>query len=191
MSADRALNNPLTTGSSSKTYVQRWRGYDFILALGVFLLDQLTKHFVAARITLNTGWVDVIPNFFAITHVQNRGAAFSLFSDGTSPWKLTMLICFSVIAMVGITWFLWKGRHTFPTTGIALALILGGAVGNLWDRLLHGRVTDFLHVYLGEYSWPDFNVADSAIVIGAFLLIAEVIFTRPDAKPDSAKLDSK
>lgn len=171
----------MTSGSASKTYVQRWRGYDFILALVVFLLDQLTKHLVATRIPLNTGWVDIIPNFFALTHVQNRGAAFSLFSDGTSPWKLTMLICFSVIAMIGITWFLWKGRHTFPTTGIALALILGGAVGNLWDRLIHGRVTDFLHVYISDYSWPDFNVADSAIVIGAFLLIAEVIFTKPES----------
>jgi signal peptidase II len=179
MSANTALNNPATPGSSSETYHQRWKGYDFILALAIFLVDQLTKRLVASHVALNTGWIDVIPNFFSITHVQNRGAAFSLFSDGSSSWKLAMLICFSVVAMIGIGWYLWKGKHTHPTTGIALALILGGAVGNLWDRLLHGRVTDFLHVYVGEYSWPDFNVADSAIVIGAVLLIAEVIFTKP------------
>ena len=181
--SDTALNNPVA--SAPQTFHQRWKGYDFILALVVFLLDQLSKHLVATKIALNTGWLDVIPNFFAITHVQNRGAAFSLFSDGNSTWKLGMLICFSVVAMVGITWFLWKGHHAYPTTGIALALILGGAVGNLWDRLLHGRVTDFLHVYIGEYSWPDFNVADSAIVIGAFLLIAEVIFSKPQASDET------
>jgi signal peptidase II len=183
--SDTALNNPVTPVSQSHIYHQRWKGYDFLVALVVFLLDQITKYFVASRVALNTGWIDVIPNFFAITHVQNRGAAFSLFSDGTSSWKLGMLICFSVVAMVGISWYLWKGRHAYATTGIALALILGGAVGNLWDRLLHGRVTDFLHVYMGEYSWPDFNVADSAIVIGAFLLIAEVIFTKPASTSES------
>jgi signal peptidase II len=184
MSANTVINNSAPE-PRSETYHQRWKGYDFILALIVFLLDQLSKHFVSTRVTLNTGWIDVVPNFFAITHVQNRGAAFSLFSDGTSSWKLAMLICFSVIAMVGITWYLWKGKHSYPTTGIALALILGGAVGNLWDRLIHGRVTDFLHVYVGEWSWPDFNVADSAIVIGAFLLIAEVIFTKPATPSDT------
>jgi len=181
MSANSTVNNPATP--ASQAYVQRWKGYDFLLALFVFLLDQLTKHLVAAHVALNIGWVDVIPGFFAITHVQNRGAAFSLFADGTSSWKLALLICFSLIAMVGITWFLWKGSHAFATTGIALALILGGAVGNLWDRLLHGRVTDFLHVYLSDYSWPDFNVADSAIVIGAFLLIVEVLFYKPKPTP--------
>jgi signal peptidase II len=177
MSTNSAVDNPVTP--TANIYAQRWKGYDFLLALVVFLLDQLSKRVVASRVALNTGWIDVIPGFFAITHVQNRGAAFSLFADGSSPWKLMMLICFSIVAMVGITWFLWKGRHSYPTTGIALALILGGAVGNLWDRLLHGRVTDFLHVYISDYAWPDFNVADSAIVIGAFLLIAEVIFTNP------------
>jgi signal peptidase II len=183
--SDTALNNPVPSVPGTQTYHQRWKGYDFLLALAVFFFDQVTKHLVATRVTLNTGWIDVIPNFFAITHVQNRGAAFSLFSDGTSSWKLGMLICFSVVAMVGISWYLWKGRHAYATTGFALALILGGAVGNLWDRLLHGRVTDFLHVYLGEYSWPDFNVADSAIVIGALLLIAEVIFAKPSAPSET------
>jgi len=184
MSVDTTLNNSVAPGPRTETYNQRWKGYDFLIAMVVFSLDQLTKHLVATRVALNTGWIDVIPNFFAITHVQNRGAAFSLFSDGTSSWKLGMLICFSVVAMIGISWYLWTGRHAYFTTGIALALILGGAVGNLWDRLLHGRVTDFLHVYVGEYSWPDFNIADSAIVIGALLLIAEVIFTKPPAPTD-------
>lgn len=185
MNANPTLTNSAPPGPEPQIRRQRWRGYDFLLALCIFLLDQLSKHVVASHVALNTGWIDVIPNFFAITHVQNRGAAFSLFSDGNSSWKLAMLICFSVIAMVGITWYLWKGKHSYPTTGIALALILGGAVGNLWDRLLHGRVTDFLHVYVGEYSWPDFNVADSAIVIGAFLLIGEVIFTKPSTPPEA------
>ena len=74
---------------------------------------------------------------------------------------------------------LWKNSHTMSTTTIGLSLILGGAAGNLWDRVVDGRVVDFLHFYIGSYSWPDFNVADSAIVIGAVLLVSEILFTKP------------
>jgi len=80
---------------------------------------------------------------------------------------------------------LWRNTHTMATTGVGLALILGGALGNLWDRLLTGRVVDFLLFYLGSYAWPAFNVADSAIVIGAGLLVIEVLFSKSAAPEKS------
>jgi signal peptidase II len=81
--------------------------------------------------------------------------------------------------MAVITYLLWKSDHALDSTAIGLSLILGGASGNLWDRLVHGRVVDFLHFYIGEHIWPDFNVADSAIVVGAILLMADIVFPQP------------
>jgi len=87
-----------------------------------------------------------------------------------------------VIALVVVSALLWKNSHTISITGIGLALILGGAVGNLWDRLTAGHVTDFLLFYVGRYQWPAFNVADSAIVVGATLLVYEIVFTKGPAE---------
>ena len=92
--------------------------------------------------------------------------------------EVALLIMFSVIALVIVSALLWKNSHSMTTTGIGLALILGGALGNLWDRLTQGRVTDFLLFYIGQYQWPAFNVADSAIVIGACLLVFEILFSK-------------
>jgi signal peptidase II len=74
---------------------------------------------------------------------------------------------------------LWRNGHVFTSTGVGLALILGGAIGNLWDRVIDGHVVDFLLFYIGQYQWPAFNVADSAIVVGAILVMAEIIFAKP------------
>ena len=122
--------------------------------------------------------ISIIPGFFSITHTENTGAAFSLFADSPSHWKTAMLIGFSLIAMVVVSVLLWKLSRPLTMTGIALSLILGGAVGNLWDRVATGRVIDFLLLYVKTYRWPVFNLADSAIVIGASLLVLEIIFTR-------------
>ena len=89
---------------------------------------------------------------------------------------------FSVVALIVVSTLLWKNSHTMSTTGVGLALILGGAVGNLWDRLTAGHVTDFLLFYVGRYQWPAFNVADSAIVVGACLLVYEIMFTKTPAQ---------
>jgi signal peptidase II len=102
-----------------------------------------------------------------------------LFADSPSHWKTGLLIGFSLIAMVIVSVLLWRQRSALTITGIALSLILGGAVGNLWDRMASGRVVDFLLLYVKQYQWPVFNLADSAIVIGAGLLIAEILFSRP------------
>jgi signal peptidase II len=153
------------------------RKWYFLIALGVVLLDRLTKWAVARTIALHDS-VPIIPSFFRLTHVQNRGAAFGIFDQSPAEWKLLMLIAFSVIALVVVSTMLWKNSHQLSLTGIALALVLGGAMGNLWDRIVSGRVVDFLDFYVGSYHWPAFNLADSAIVVGAILLVGEILFAK-------------
>jgi signal peptidase II len=157
------------------------RRHHFVLALLVVLLDRFSKWLVASRIGLHDS-VPVLPGFFRLTHVQNSGAAFGLFADSSSEWKVAILILFSLLALAVVSALLWKNSHVITTTGVGLALILGGAVGNLWDRLLTGHVVDFLDFYLGSYHWPAFNIADSAIVIGALLLVSEILFARSPAE---------
>lgn len=147
----------------------------FFLALFIVLLDRWSKRLVASRIAMYTH-IQVIPGFFRITHTENTGAAFSLFADSPSHWKTIMLISFSVIAMIVVSILLWNQSRPFTITGVALSLILGGAFGNLWDRVAAGRVVDFLDVYYRTYHWPVFNLADSAIVVGATLLVLEIVF---------------
>ena len=160
------------------------RSVHFLLALIVILLDRWSKRMVAARIPMykqNT----IIPGFFDITHTENTGAAFSLFADSPAHWKTAMLIIFSVVAMIVVSILLWKQSRALSMTSIALSLILGGAVGNLWDRVASGRVVDFLLLYVKTYRWPVFNLADSAIVIGASLLVLEIIFVHPKHTADA------
>ncbi len=156
------------------------RRYHFLIALLVVLLDRASKWVVAKNISVHDG-IQIIPGFFRLTHVENRGAAFGLFADSPAQWKIALLVSFSIIAMVVVSALLWRNSHAMTSTGIGLALILGGAIGNLWDRLLNGRVVDFLLFYVGQYQWPAFNVADSAIVCGAGLLAIEILFTKAPA----------
>ena len=153
------------------------RKYHFLIALLVVALDRLTKWTIAHKLSLHDS-IQVIPGFFRIIHAENPGAAFGIFADSPSPWKVALLILFSVIALLIVSALLWKNSHTFTTSGVGLALILGGAAGNLWDRLVSRHVVDFLLFYIGRYQWPAFNVADSAIVMGAGLLVFEILFTK-------------
>ena len=157
------------------------RKYHFLIAVLVVLLDRTTKWLVAKDISLHDG-IQIIPGFFRLTHVENRGAAFGLFADSPTQWKIAMLVSFSIVALVVVSAMLWRATHAMASTGIGLALILGGAIGNLWDRLLNGRVVDFLLFYVGQYQWPAFNVADSAIVVGAGLLVFEILFAKSPAQ---------
>jgi len=161
------------------------RRFHFLIALLIVLLDRTTKWIVAKDLSLHDG-IQIIPGFFRITHVENRGAAFGLFADSPAQWKIAMLVLFSIVALVVVSALLWRNSHVVTTTGIGLALILGGAVGNLWDRLLTGRVVDFLLFYIGRFQWPAFNVADSAIVCGAGLLVFEILFAKAPAQENSA-----
>jgi signal peptidase II len=160
------------------------RAIYLLIVLIVVLLDRWTKHLVAARIA-PYAHIQVIPGFFRLTHTENTGAAFSLFADSTAPWKTALLIGFSVIALIVVTTLLWKNHHAQVATGVGLSLIMGGALGNLWDRLARGRVVDFLLVYVKQYQWPVFNLADSAIVVGAGLLIIEILFAKSNARENA------
>ena len=154
------------------------RRFYFLISVGVILLDQLTKWLVERSITLHDSIV-LIPGLLKLTNAHNEGAAFGLFSDSASQWRAPALIMFSVIAMCIVSTLLWRNSHKVTMTGLALSFILGGAAGNLWDRMMHGHVVDFLDFYVGSYHWPAFNVADSAIVIGAFVLMGEILFAKP------------
>ncbi|MBZ5628648.1 MAG: signal peptidase II [Acidobacteriia bacterium] len=162
------------------------RKYHFLMAVLVVVLDRVSKWLVAGKITLHDS-VAVLPGFFRLTHVQNSGAAFGLFAESSSEWKVAVLVLFSILALAVVSALLWKNSHSMTTTGVGLSLILGGAVGNLWDRLLAGHVVDFLDFYLGSYHWPAFNIADSAIVIGALLLVAEILFAKSPAEQNAVR----
>ncbi len=160
------------------------RKYHIIIAASVVLLDRVSKWLVAQKIAPHDG-VDVVPGFFRLTHILNEGAAFGLFSDSPSEWKVAMLILFSVAALAVVSALLWKNGNAMNATAVALSMVFGGALGNLWDRVTSGRVIDFLDVYYGSHHWPAFNLADSAIVIGALVLLSE-IFLAPQEEKESA-----
>src|SRR5271163_3221397 len=153
------------------------RGWLLLLSLLVVAADRVTKWLASTRIELGSN-LQVIPHVFAISHVENPGAAFSLFNDSSSPGRVRwMLLVFSLLAAVAVLVALLKLGRKITATTLALALILGGALGNAWDRLRFGYVIDFLEVHIIHYHWPDFNVADSAIVIGGILLVFDAVFS--------------
>ena len=152
------------------------RGIYFSIAALVIACDRISKILIRRYVELNFGSVPVVPHFFSLTHVENTGAAFSLFADWPPDVRRPLLVSFSIVALAVVCYLLWNSARGFSWNGLALALILGGAVGNLYDRVLYGRVTDFLHCYIGTHSWPDFNLADSAIVVGTALLIVELLW---------------
>ena len=146
----------------------------FLIAVAVLILDRLTKWIIMRTIMLEDS-ISIVPGFFRLTYLENPGAAFSLFADSTSPFRTALLVAFSLAALGVVAFLLWRSRNEFNITTISLSLILGGALGNLWDRLADGKVTDFLDFYLGNHHWPPFNIADSAIVVGALLLLLRMM----------------
>ncbi len=145
------------------------------IAVVVFLGDQVTKAMVESSIPEHSV-IPVLPRIFNLTHVKNAGAAFGLFSDSPAPWKTTVLVVVSAALLLTVVAIVWRHRRLQWEAGVGLALILGGALSNLVDRIRVGRVVDFLDVYFHSYHWPAFNLADSAIVVGAGFLILQVIF---------------
>jgi signal peptidase II len=155
-----------------------------LIAIAVVVLDRITKWVVVKKIVLEDA-ISIIPGFFRLTHLENPGAAFSLFAESTSPFKTALLIAFSLAALAVVAYLLWKNRDEFNATTLSLSLILGGAIGNLWDRLADGMVTDFLDFYLGNHHWPPFNIADSAIVVGALLLLLRMMRAEKTAQHEA------
>jgi len=144
-----------------------------LISAVVIVADRLTKNWVSAHIPLG-GAIPIIPRVLRITHWTNEGAAFSLFADTASPHVVRWaLVAFTLVAVLVIFIVLLRlGNHLTLTT-VALALILGGALGNVHDRILYGSVIDFIEVHIFSYHWPDFNVADSSVVTGACLLLLD------------------
>ena len=145
------------------------------LSLGVLAADRATK-FAIERYTNPFFRHSVVSDIVVLVHSQNPGIAFSMFSDSRSPWLTPLLIASAVVVMVLLVWMIVAGRAGGALAQCGLALILGGAAGNALDRVIHGGVTDFLEVRLWTYIWPAFNVADSAITIGAVLVLFELLF---------------
>ncbi len=154
------------------------RAWLLLISLLVIALDRVTKLLVARKVAMGSA-VTVIPHVFRITHVLNTGAAFSMFAESASPLAVRIgLVAFSIVATVAVLAMLWRYGKTWSLASIGFALVLGGAVGNLYDRVALHYVIDFLEVTIVHYHWPDFNVADSAISVGAVLLLAEIIWPR-------------
>jgi signal peptidase II len=144
----------------------------------IVLADRLTKIWVGKHVPMG-GAIPVIPRVLRITHWTNEGAAFSLFADSASPHTVRwVLVAFSLLAAVVVLIAMIRLGSRITMTTIALALIFAGALGNVHDRIVYGSVVDFIEVHIYTYHWPDFNLADSSIVIGACLLMLDSLMTK-------------
>jgi signal peptidase II len=148
----------------------------YLLALGgtIILLDQLTKALVLHFLPLYS-MMEVIPGFFNLVHARNTGAAFSFLAGANSAWRQGLFVGLTIAVVTILLFAYGKLRSDERWTRTAYALIIGGALGNLIDRLRLGEVVDFLDCYFGSYHWPAFNVADSAITAGALMLVVSVL----------------
>jgi signal peptidase II len=149
-----------------------------LLSLLVLVLDQWTKWLVEMHLPYPSS-NEIIPGFFHLSHLRNTGVAFGMLDalgPGFSRWGLSLL----ALGAIGLVTWLFRGAPETSTRLLfSLSLVLGGAFGNLLDRIFQGSVTDFLGVFIGAYRWPDFNVADSAISVGLVLLLIDSFRSQP------------
>lgn len=165
---------------------QAWLFYG--LALLVFLLDQISKHWVEAVLTYNEPVV--FTSFFNFTLRYNTGAAFSFLDDagGWQRWFFTVVAI--VVSLVLVVWIARIAAHKKLET-FAITMILGGAVGNVYDRITLGHVVDFIVVHYQDNYFPAFNLADSAICLGAFLMILDAFYSREKSSQEKPSLEKK
>jgi signal peptidase II len=158
----------------------------------VIIADRLSKKFIQQSMGIFDA-VPVIPGWLRIVHTENPGAAFGVLAEGNAFLRSAVLIGISAAVLVFVAFALWGRGTSFQTaaTRFGLSLILGGAIGNLYDRVLHGAVTDFIEVYHRGWSFPAFNVADSAITVGAALLLLDLARPRRNAVEEHAGLAHK
>jgi signal peptidase II len=167
----------------------RWKHFYFFLILLILLADQSTKIIISNTIASPTNnkiegsekkvdKIVVIPGFFDLIHIHNRGAIFGFFSQSEKPSVYIVLTVASLLALVLVVYYFFKTPSSEKAMKISLSLILGGALGNLIDRVIRGYVIDFADFYVGRLHWPAFNVADSCITIGALLLIFVLLKVR-------------
>jgi signal peptidase II len=162
------------------------RDWGLLSAVAALVLDQATKLLMLYGFNFREmgpgSHVDVLP-FFDLVMVWNPGVSYGLF-PARGPWGTTFLALFSITAIVGLGWWLWNA-HRRPLS-VGLGLVIGGAVGNLIDRLVYGKVADFFHFYIHRYDWYVFNIADCAITFGVGALLYDALL-RPDHGPASGK----
>lgn len=160
--------------------------YYFLLVLSVIVADQLSKFWVVSSFQMYETR-EIIPGFFNLVYVTNTGAAFSMLADVDSPWKHYFFLSIGGIAIIGLTiaYFMYRHENRFYLP--AFALVAGGAAGNLVDRIYHGAVVDFLDVYVADFHWPAFNVADSAICVGAGIFI---VISLIDSKKEKERMST-
>jgi signal peptidase II len=152
------------------------------LALAILIADRASKLWVLKHVTAWDIW-PIIPGFMNIIHAENPGMAFSLLSTASESTRAFVLIGLATVVLSVVAVMLWRSTGTAERW--ALALVLGGAVGNLWDRIARGTVTDFVDVYYGDWHWATFNVADSAITVGALLLALQMLISK---EPEAARV---
>ncbi len=140
------------------------------IALGVFLPDILTKWLIRVHLELWT-LKPILPGFFNLSHVRNKGSAFGFLNNTASDWQVPLLIGINIVSIMFLLSLLRASQKPRLVFVSGIGLILGGALGNLVDRIRHGYVTDFLDFYLGSWHWPSFNIADMGITIGAAFLV--------------------
>jgi signal peptidase II len=144
-----------------------------LLVILILIFDRWTKSLIHEQFDVNQS-VPVIDGLFNITYVRNTGVAFGIFSSISSPAKAILLSIFTAAAAVAVAVYSVRSSEKNRLLQVSLSLILGGALGNLYDRLTYGYVIDFVEIFIGSYSWPAFNVADSAISTGVVLLAVEI-----------------
>jgi signal peptidase II len=152
----------------------------------VFILDRLSKSYVSRHVAIGDS-IPIVPHVLFLSHWTNEGAAFSLFANTASPHTVRWaLIVFSLLASLVVLWFLVRLGCSITRTTFSLALILAGALGNVHDRIAYGSVVDFIEVHIFRYHWPDFNIADSAVVTGACLLLLDSFLQKESHTPDDS-----
>jgi signal peptidase II len=152
----------------------RHRLFPFLIAAVIVALDRFTKSLIKAHLSAYDT-LTVIPGVFNIVHTENPGIAFGMLADASGAWRAVLLIGFSALVLIGISFVLLRpASQRDSVLRIALAFILGGAFGNLYDRIVSGTVTDFIEVHAGQHYFPAFNVADSAVTVGACLLLLDM-----------------
>lgn len=152
----------------------------FLTAIGVFVLDRASKWQVETRVGAYDS-IPAIPGFLNIVKSQNPGVAFGIFSEATSHHRTPVLVAVSILAVIILAGMLWRIERQDRPTAIGLSLVFGGALGNVFDRVSRGTVTDFLDVYFGSYHWYTFNLADTAICIGAGCMILSIWNSRKES----------
>jgi len=155
-----------------------------LIMLGLVALDQATKNLIARTVDLYES-VPVIPGFFNITRIHNRGAIFGTFSQTNNRYVFLLLTAASIAALAMVVYYFIKTPASDKLMKISLTLIMAGALGNQFDRLVRGHVIDFLDFYVGKAHWPFFNAADSCITIGALLMLVILFRRKPACTPSS------